>query len=352
MVAWRLWLRLSPFKRSWQLRLNLVGPTSGAWRLVCLRNASLARMRLSPHQSRSEPASWGSEAGSRPLRLASPSLAELESAPVHLETGDVLKICSLIENRPHILVGGQALNFWAEYYAETCPALNEYAPYTSKDIDFYGCAKLAHELAARLNVPVRVATIDDHTASVAILSAQLDGQVFVIDILSDILGVKNAELRRGAVQIEIPFHIDGATRSVQLALMNPIHCFISRAVAVHHPAIRRRDAFALKQLRASVWILIGFLDALADSDRRQAGRWLKSLGHCLEKHDAVKAIDLERELDIDPLEIIESALHDERIDSRFRMHQLGRIVQKVRRGRTLQKTRRDRALRSAKHHSI
>lgn len=36
-----------------------------------------------------------------------------------------------------VLIGGQALNFWAERYS-SAPELARGAPYTSKDIDFYG----------------------------------------------------------------------------------------------------------------------------------------------------------------------------------------------------------------------
>lgn len=38
------------------------------------------------------------------------------------------------------LVGGQALNLWAERYSAAAPELDSYGPYTSKDVDFFGTA--------------------------------------------------------------------------------------------------------------------------------------------------------------------------------------------------------------------
>lgn len=38
------------------------------------------------------------------------------------------------------LVGGQALNLWAESYSAAAPELDSYGPYTSKDVDFFGTA--------------------------------------------------------------------------------------------------------------------------------------------------------------------------------------------------------------------
>jgi hypothetical protein len=37
-----------------------------------------------------------------------------------------------------VLIGGQALNFWAEKYGSRAPSLETFGPYTSKDIDFCG----------------------------------------------------------------------------------------------------------------------------------------------------------------------------------------------------------------------
>jgi hypothetical protein len=50
-----------------------------------------------------------------------------------------------------VLVGGQAVNFWAEYYMSRAPELAAHAPYTSKDIDFAGGPEQVESMAARVH---------------------------------------------------------------------------------------------------------------------------------------------------------------------------------------------------------
>jgi hypothetical protein len=47
-------------------------------------------------------------------------------------------------------VGGQAINLWAEHYATIADELNEFRPFTSKDIDFFGQRDVAERLARDL----------------------------------------------------------------------------------------------------------------------------------------------------------------------------------------------------------
>lgn len=54
------------------------------------------------------------------------------------------------------LVGGQALNFWADRYSGAAPELDSYGPYTSKDVDFFGTVDAARKLATSLGGGVRV----------------------------------------------------------------------------------------------------------------------------------------------------------------------------------------------------
>ena len=73
---------------------------------------------------------------------AAPQLGPLDVEVVLVERGDVVE---------HIvLVGGQAVNFWAERYSESDSALREKAPFTSKDIDFQGDADAVRTCAERL----------------------------------------------------------------------------------------------------------------------------------------------------------------------------------------------------------
>ena len=69
-----------------------------------------------------------------------------------------------------VVVGGQAVNFWAELYAPRVPAIDREAPFTSKDIDFCGDVRTVRICAERLGGTAKVATMDDHTPSTGVVT--------------------------------------------------------------------------------------------------------------------------------------------------------------------------------------
>ena len=54
---------------------------------------------------------------------------------------------------PYVLVGGQAVNYWAEHYLSTEPALEKHMPFTSADIDFRGNRYDVRHIAGQLELP-------------------------------------------------------------------------------------------------------------------------------------------------------------------------------------------------------
>ena len=69
-----------------------------------------------------------------------------------------------------VVVGGQAVNFWAELYAPRVPAIDREAPFTSKDIDFCGDVRAVRICAEQLGGTAKVATMDDHTPSTGVVT--------------------------------------------------------------------------------------------------------------------------------------------------------------------------------------
>lgn len=53
--------------------------------------------------------------------------------------------------RPYVLIGGQAVNYWAERYLPTEPELRQLLPFTSEDIDFHGRREDVQRIADQLN---------------------------------------------------------------------------------------------------------------------------------------------------------------------------------------------------------
>lgn len=84
-----------------------------------------------------------------------------------------------------LIVGGQALNIWGEHYFDVAKTeLSPYAPFLSKDIDFYGDRHAAKELALKLNGTLYVPDpANATTASSAMVTVEIDGSTYQVDFL-------------------------------------------------------------------------------------------------------------------------------------------------------------------------
>ncbi len=56
------------------------------------------------------------------------------------------------EGQPYILIGGQAVNYWAERYLALEPRLESLRPFTSDDIDFKGGTEDVERIARQLKL--------------------------------------------------------------------------------------------------------------------------------------------------------------------------------------------------------
>ncbi len=98
-----------------------------------------------------------------------------------------------------LVVGGQAVNIWAELYAPAVPALTELAPFTSKDADIYGTRALAETLAHRAGWEVKTVT-ERNSVAVAILTKKIDGRdTLVVEVLSEINGLTADDLTKDEI---------------------------------------------------------------------------------------------------------------------------------------------------------
>ena len=68
-------------------------------------------------------------------------------------------------DRDLVLVGGQAVNFWAFVCEGRVPALARAGPFASRDVDFCGDRRTVRLCAQRLGGRARVSTLDDARTS-------------------------------------------------------------------------------------------------------------------------------------------------------------------------------------------
>jgi hypothetical protein len=139
-----------------------------------------------------------------------------------------------------VLIGGQALSLWADRYAHTTE-LTSAAPYTSKDLDFYGQPDHGRRCADALGGTYIAYAPKDRSVCSGVVTTP---EGVVIDIVHTPLGVPPSEIHRRSISFP------------RARLMHPLHVLMSRAANVVR--IPRADPHSLGQLRAAVIVLREF----------------------------------------------------------------------------------------------
>jgi hypothetical protein len=152
-----------------------------------------------------------------------------------------------------VLIGGQAIAFWAGYYA-----LAE-RPLTSKDIDFCGGRRSAELCAARLKGSSRVPSMDDSTPNSAVVEfLDDDGVTRALDFLDQPFGLDAKAVHELGQRFAV-LSASGNDTGAQFVVMHPLHCVISRAS--NTASLPGYDSsHALDQLRFAIQILRAFID--------------------------------------------------------------------------------------------
>jgi hypothetical protein len=169
--------------------------------------------------------------------------------------------------QPYILIGGQAVNYWAERYLATEPQLEPLQPFTSQDIDFKGGSDDVRRIAAQLNLhaifPARV----QMTALAGSIAFDIGGLKSNIEVVRRIPGIPNA-LETPAIQAEYEGNI--------LRVLDPISllaCKLELAATVSQE--NRQDVAHLKISLSTVRAFLGNLLIEVDLERLPAKEWLK-----------------------------------------------------------------------------
>lgn len=145
-----------------------------------------------------------------------------------LRADEVVRILSVLvpltTDRSVVLVGGQAVAFWARFLGVEAGGA-EGQLLASKDVDFEGGGDAARTAARLLGGTLRLPTMDDHTPNAAVVLFQdSDGVPRRIDFLVAPIGLDASDVRRTAVALEL-----GAGDSpVSIAVMHPERVMESR----------------------------------------------------------------------------------------------------------------------------
>jgi hypothetical protein len=245
----------------------------------------------------------------------------------------VIKLASILQLEDGaFIVGGQALNIWAERYAASNDRLAAYGPFTSKDLDYFGYKEAAMKLASELGGTLRLPKAGDHSPSVAVVEAQIGEDWVEVDFINNVIGVDSGPLERWATELLIPSRINGAQATLALPVMHPLHCLQSRIANVH--TLGRQTPLALDQMHAAPHILQSYIDDMLElGDHREASKTLNALFKYL-----VGAIDGRNALKLlgdDLLSVFERFANDDRFDARYRLFNLNSIIIRLRFRRAL-----------------
>jgi hypothetical protein len=223
------------------------------------------------------------------------------------------------DGRPYILIGGQAVNYWAGRYLAAESGLKKHIPFTSEDIDFCGNREDVRHVAGQLkSVPLYPHKIS-MTALAGVIPVRIGEVKTNVEIVRSVPGVTATTVEALAVEMEW----SGKT----IRVLNPISllvCKVELALTVSQQ--KRQDVEHLKILFLCVR---GFLREWlreVEAERLPAKGWLGAvnrlfkLAKSTQGKKAAKKFGVEWR-DILPLEEIASAANQK--ISTFREKQIG-----------------------------
>jgi hypothetical protein len=247
---------------------------------------------------------------------------------------DVQKILSICSPRG-LLVGGQALAFWADHLQVERP-LNLVSGVTA-DADFIGDSVLAKDLARRLGWQIWIPALDDSTPQTGKVTHRTkSGEVKQVDFLSGVAGLNTKDLARRAVEMEVP--------SIgRLRLIHPIDVLDSRIQNLHLLPGKRTNA-GIAQARLAVDVARAFIRQEVATRDEKAG--IKLLERIADIAGDIAAIRVFLLYGIDPLKAV--PLEDFRTTSALHKVRWPQIIADV--GEKRESTRKlsSRSTRSAK----
>lgn len=202
---------------------------------------------------------------------------------------EVQKILSICSPRG-LLVGGQALAFWADHLRVERP-VNLVSGVTA-DADFIGDSALAKDLARRLGWQIWIPSLDDATPQTGKVTHRTkSGEVKQVDFLSGVVGLTTKDLARRAIEMEIP-------TIGHLRVIHPIDVLDSRIQNLHLLSEKRTDA-GIAQARLAVDVVRAFIRQEVGTRDERAG--LKLLERVADIAGDMAAVRVFLLYDIDPL---------------------------------------------------
>ena len=210
---------------------------------------------------------------------------EREAPLTPQEVKKILTICS-----PRgLLVGGQALAFWADHLKVQPPP--NLASGITADADFIGDSAMAKDLGRRLGWNAWIPALDDATPQTGKVTRRTKNGVKQVDFLSGVAGLTTKDIARRAAELDVPGI--GAIR-----VMHPIDVLDSRIQNLHLLS-EKRTAAGIAQAKLSVEVARAYIRQVITTQGERAG--LKLLERIADIAGDIAATRIWLLYDIDPL---------------------------------------------------
>ncbi|MEI2302117.1 hypothetical protein [Ensifer sp. MJa1] len=265
-----------------------------------------------------------------------------EDADPHLTAEEVQTLLGFVQRFRPIIVGGQAINIWAELYHGMDEELDALGELTSKDLDFYHNRGAERALAESLeNGLLEIPNGDNHTPNAAVVKGKLGGRDIVVDFLAQIKGVEDKSL----LENSITFADAENPEAISITLMHPLDCVRSRLSNIN--MLGRRSDHSLRQAVASLLILDCYIDdQLSNPEDRPALKRaltaLRELEYIIRGMHIGKPTEQEFGDQLSPVSILRKYREDERLDVRLREFQLQGILGRLEGKQDVSERRRER----------
>jgi len=215
-----------------------------------------------------------------------------------------------------LLVGGQALAFWADHLQVERPVTLDSG--VTADSDFIGDSALAKDLARRLDWQIWIPALDDATPQTGKVTHRTKGgQVKQMEFLSGVVGLTTKDLARRAIEMEVP-------NIGHLRVIHPIDVLDSRIQNLHLLPEKRTDA-GIAQARLGVDVARAFIRQEVATRDERAG--LKLLERIADIASDIAAVGVFLLHGIDPLKAV--PLEDFRTTSSLHKVRWPQIVAEV-----------------------
>jgi hypothetical protein len=175
--------------------------------------------------------------------------------------------------KPYLLIGGQAVNYWAERYLASESELVALRPFTSADIDFKGnvgdVRRIAEQLALKPGYPPKVAM----TALAGVIPLQIAGQPSNIEIVRQVPGVSSTVDKLA---------IEAKWEDNNIRVLDPVSLLASKLELVATvPQAKRNDVPHLKILVPCVRAFLDELLRRVEHKEIPARSWLLTANQAL-----------------------------------------------------------------------